>query len=95
MCAAPGGKALAIIQTLYPRLVVANDNKRARVKRIEEAIAQFLSNIVESQKMVVITERDGRRIDEKDVYNKVRIVIFPIICLIFEHPNSSICLDFS
>ena len=73
MCAAPGGKALAIIQTLYPRLIVANDNKRARVKRIEEAIAQFLSDMAESQKMVVVTEKDGRVIDEKNVYNKILV----------------------
>lgn len=34
MCAAPGGKTLAILQTMLPRLVVSNDRDHRRMKRL-------------------------------------------------------------
>ncbi|XP_030756681.1 5-methylcytosine rRNA methyltransferase NSUN4-like [Sitophilus oryzae] len=42
MCAAPGGKSLLAIQTLYPELVVSNDLSNSRVNRIQSVFNQFL-----------------------------------------------------
>lgn len=71
MCASPGGKTLAILQTLLPRVVVANDISQSRANRIKGVIQQFGSDIPDLQKMCVVTEMDARAIDEKDVYNKI------------------------
>ncbi|XP_003704061.2 5-methylcytosine rRNA methyltransferase l(2)10685 isoform X2 [Megachile rotundata] len=71
MCAAPGGKTLAILQTLLPQVVVANDVSHSRVRRIKDVIQQFGSDIPELQNMFVVTEMDARAIDEKNVYNKI------------------------
>lgn len=38
MCAAPGGKALIALQTLYPDVVVCNDSEASRVKRINNVL---------------------------------------------------------
>ncbi|XP_076626824.1 5-methylcytosine rRNA methyltransferase l(2)10685 [Colletes latitarsis] len=73
MCAAPGGKALTILQTLMPRLLVINDNMQSRVKRIENVMEQYVSDVYEAEKIFYLTERDARTIDEKDVYDKILV----------------------
>ena len=42
MCAAPGGKTLAIIQTMMPCRVVANDRDHARMKRLLDVMSAYL-----------------------------------------------------
>lgn len=71
MCAAPGGKSLTILQTLMPRVLVANDLTQSRVKRLQKVVNQFVSDIYKTENMLLITNLDARAIDEKDVYNKV------------------------
>ncbi|CAL7946971.1 unnamed protein product [Xylocopa violacea] len=71
MCAAPGGKALTILQTLMPRVLVANDIMQSRVKRIKNVIKEYVSNVYNTKDMLLVTELDARTIDEKDIYNKI------------------------
>lgn len=71
MCAAPGGKTLTILQTLVPRLMVANDVQQSRVKRINNVISQYLAGIGQWEDKLFVTERDARIIDEENIYNKV------------------------
>ncbi|XP_076755521.1 5-methylcytosine rRNA methyltransferase l(2)10685 [Xylocopa sonorina] len=73
MCAAPGGKALTILQTLMPRVLVANDLMQSRVKRIKNVMEEYVSNVYNTEKMLFITELDARGIDEKDIYNKILV----------------------
>ncbi|XP_029659923.1 5-methylcytosine rRNA methyltransferase NSUN4 isoform X1 [Formica exsecta] len=73
MCAAPGGKALSILQTLMPRMIVANDVSKSRVKRIHNVINQYVAGIGQWQDRLYVTERDARFIDDKDVYNKILV----------------------
>lgn len=75
MCAAPGGKALTILQTLMPRLVIANDVIESRIKRIKNVMNQFVSNICEKENMFLITQQDARTINENGRYNKVYILM--------------------
>lgn len=75
MCAAPGGKALTILQTLMPRLVIANDVVESRIKRIKNVMNQFVSNICEKENMFLITRQDARAISENGRYNKVYILM--------------------
>ncbi|XP_053973827.1 5-methylcytosine rRNA methyltransferase NSUN4 [Hylaeus volcanicus] len=72
MCAAPGGKALTILQTLLPKVVVANDKVESRVNRINNVMEQYVLNLCDEQSLFV-TEQDARAIDEKDIYNKILV----------------------
>ncbi|XP_033339014.2 5-methylcytosine rRNA methyltransferase l(2)10685 isoform X1 [Megalopta genalis] len=72
MCAAPGGKSLAIVQTLMPHLLVANDVSESRANKIRTVINQYLFN-TGKEKMIIVTENDARLIDEKDLYNKILV----------------------
>lgn len=75
MCAAPGGKALTILQTLMPRLLIANDIVKSRIKRIKNVMNQFVSNICEKENMFLIMQQDARAINENGRYNKVYILM--------------------
>lgn len=84
MCAAPGGKSLTILQTLMPRLLVANDLQLSRVKRIKNVMTQFINGIGQWQDRVCVTQQDARAISDKDMYNKV-ITAFHLSSFLF--PN--------
>ncbi|KMQ95570.1 methyltransferase nsun4 [Lasius niger] len=73
MCAAPGGKALSILQTLMPRMLVANDISKSRVRRIHNVIDQYVAGIGQWEERLYVTERDARYIDDKDTYNKILV----------------------
>lgn len=78
MCAAPGGKTLTILQTLMPRLMVANDLQTSRVKRIHNVINQFVNGIGQWEEKLYVTQRDARVIEDKDMFNKVIFFLFPL-----------------
>lgn len=71
MCAAPGGKTLSMLQTLMPRLIVANDIQKSRVQRIHNITNQYLADIGQWHDRLFVTQQDARFIDDKDMYNKV------------------------
>ncbi|OAD52181.1 Putative methyltransferase NSUN4 [Eufriesea mexicana] len=73
MCAAPGGKALTILQTLMPRLLVVNDIKESKVNKIKMIMNQYTSDIYKGENMLIIKQGDARRIDETGVYNKILV----------------------
>lgn len=75
MCAAPGGKTLTILQTLLPRLMVANDMQLSRVKRIKNVINQYVNGIGQGEDKLYVTRQDARVIGDKDIFNKV--ILFP------------------
>ncbi|XP_012288195.1 5-methylcytosine rRNA methyltransferase NSUN4 [Orussus abietinus] len=73
MCAAPGGKFLASLQTLLPRVIVANDSQSSRVKRINNVLHQYISDMGQWDNRLFVTEQDARFIDDKDVFNKILV----------------------
>ncbi|XP_071879065.1 5-methylcytosine rRNA methyltransferase l(2)10685 [Bombus fervidus] len=73
MCAAPGGKALTILQTLMPRVLVANDVTESRIKRLKNVMNQYVSNMCEKENTLTITQQDARAIDENGTYNKILV----------------------
>ncbi|XP_066140335.1 5-methylcytosine rRNA methyltransferase NSUN4 [Euwallacea fornicatus] len=69
MCAAPGGKSLLALQTLYPERLVSNDVSNSRVTRIENVYQQFLYDLDErwlTPGRVKLTNLDGRFIEMDD-----------------------------
>ncbi|KYM96279.1 PREDICTED: 5-methylcytosine rRNA methyltransferase NSUN4 [Cyphomyrmex costatus] len=73
MCAAPGGKALSILQTLMPRVMIVNDLTKSRVKRINNVINEYVAGIGQWEDRLCVTEQDARFIDEKDMFNKILV----------------------
>jgi hypothetical protein len=52
---------------------VCNDIWESRVKRIKSVIKQYLYDVDNWKNQLVVTQRDGRDIDEYNVYNKVTL----------------------
>ncbi|XP_031850578.2 5-methylcytosine rRNA methyltransferase l(2)10685 [Nomia melanderi] len=73
MCAAPGGKALAILQTLMPRVLVANDVMESRVNKLNNVVRQYMLNASKLGNMLYVTENDARYIDDTNVFNKILV----------------------
>ncbi|XP_050295347.1 5-methylcytosine rRNA methyltransferase NSUN4 [Anthonomus grandis grandis] len=65
LCAAPGGKSLLAIQTLYPDRVLSNDISYSRVNRIKHVYEQFLYDLNErwfKTERVKLSHADGRNL---------------------------------
>lgn len=73
MCAAPGGKSLLAIQTLLPANVVMNDKLPSRLERVKQVIATYVSKIGQWDQKILLSLKDGRIIDDKNVFNKVSL----------------------
>ncbi|PSN46828.1 5-methylcytosine rRNA methyltransferase NSUN4 [Blattella germanica] len=73
MCAAPGGKSLIMLQTLFPDLIVCNDVSLSRTNRIRDVLKQYLYDLDEWKNRLIITQKDGRVIDDFNVYNKILV----------------------
>lgn len=77
-CAAPGGKSLAMLQTLYPEFLVSNDLQASRVDRINRILKDFLIDYEEKweNKRCVVTEEDARMISQYGMYDKVSYYLY-------------------
>jgi hypothetical protein len=60
---------------LFPAHLVCNDVWESRVKRIKSVIKQYLYDTDKWKHQLVVTQRDGRDIDEYNVYNKVTFIM--------------------
>lgn len=74
-CAAPGGKALLMLQTLYPNVLVCNDIPETRVKRIRKVMRDFVFDFEENwqQKRCFIIHEDARLLREYKKYDKILV----------------------
>ncbi|KAL7304112.1 hypothetical protein TKK_0003570 [Trichogramma kaykai] len=73
MCAAPGGKSMMALQTLYPRIIVANDIQTSRTNRINDFLEEFLPDMGDWREKFFLTQSDARHIDEQNIYNKILV----------------------
>ncbi|RZF32742.1 hypothetical protein LSTR_LSTR005935 [Laodelphax striatellus] len=67
MCAAPGGKSLVALQTLYPEYIVCND--KFRLKRIKSVMDSYFYD----QSRIRMTSQDGSSIGDSNTYNKILV----------------------
>lgn len=74
-CAAPGGKSLLMLQTLYPDVLVCNDLQESRVKRIRHLMKEFLFDFEQrwENKRVMLQQSDARSIQEYDAFDKILV----------------------
>ncbi|KAH0618654.1 hypothetical protein JD844_018051 [Phrynosoma platyrhinos] len=73
LCAAPGGKTLALLQTGCCRELAANDLSTSRTHRLHEVFHRYLPQ--ELQKVVRITSWDGRKWGELETSTFDRVLV--------------------
>uniref|UniRef100_A0A1I8NEZ8 NOL1/NOP2/Sun domain family member 4 n=1 Tax=Musca domestica TaxID=7370 RepID=A0A1I8NEZ8_MUSDO len=75
-CAAPGGKSLLMLQTLYPEQLVCNDVMESRVNRIRKVMKEYLFDFDErwlGQQRLILNQCDARNLDDYGSYDKILI----------------------
>lgn len=75
LCAAPGGKSMLALQTLYPSTITSNDCTKSRVDRLYNVYRQFLFDFDKTflnDGRVVISQKDGRSF-ENACYDRVLV----------------------
>lgn len=74
-CAAPGGKSLLLLQTLYPNLLVSNDLKPSRTRRIKNVFNEFVIDFEANwlNKRCFISESDARGLSDYNQYDRVLV----------------------
>ncbi|KAJ8916818.1 hypothetical protein NQ315_005825 [Exocentrus adspersus] len=75
MCAAPGGKSLLALQSLYPECIVSNDVSQSRLNRIDSVFRQFLYDFDErwlNTGRIRLTKFDGRFVVE-DNFDRILV----------------------
>ena len=76
LCAGPGGKSLAILQTLHPASLVCNDVNHERVRRVISVLDQYLGRgegVGRVRKTVTLSRRDGTRLEDYEAYDRVLV----------------------
>lgn len=73
-CCAPGGKSLVLLQSMLPKMIVCNDIKEKRVKRIRNLFNQYLTDFESSwlDSSVKIQINDARECNHVATYDKVK-----------------------
>lgn len=74
-CAAPGGKSLLLLQTMYPNVLVSNDLSQSRVRRIKSLFGEFLIDFERDwlNRRCFVSESDARALDEYGQYDRVLV----------------------
>ena len=78
MCSGPGGKALAMLQTLTPASLVCNDVNGERVRRVIRVLDQYLGREVGGgiggvRNAVTLTRQDGAQMIDYECYDRVLV----------------------
>ncbi|XP_005398733.1 PREDICTED: 5-methylcytosine rRNA methyltransferase NSUN4 isoform X3 [Chinchilla lanigera] len=75
LCAAPGGKTLALLQTLCCRNLAANDLSTSRTGRLQKVLQSYVPQDIRERNQVRVTSWDGRKWGELegDTYDRVLV----------------------
>lgn len=73
LCAAPGGKTLALLQTQCCRQLAANDLSTSRTHRLHEVLGRYLPK--ELRDIVRISSWDGRRFGDLEMNTYDRVLV--------------------
>lgn len=76
LCAGPGGKSLAILQTMYAERITCNDTSHERVRRILGVLDQYVGRgdgVGGARKCVEVQKRDGAQICDYGTYDRVLV----------------------
>ena len=86
MCSGPGGKSLAIAQTLRPSLIHCNDADGSRLQRVKNTFSSYLNTGERdfSQGLVEYTRLYGEGV-EKVIENRFNKVLCDVMCTTDRH----------
>ncbi|XP_055111406.1 5-methylcytosine rRNA methyltransferase NSUN4 isoform X14 [Symphalangus syndactylus] len=75
LCAAPGGKTLALLQTGCCRNLAANDLSTSRIARLQKILHSYVPEEIRDGNQVRVTSWDGRKWGELegDTYDRVLV----------------------
>jgi len=76
MCAGPGGKSLAMLQTMYPDTITCNDNSYERVRRVLNVLDQYIGRgegVGGVRNTVEVTRSDGALLSDYGTYDRVLV----------------------
>lgn len=72
-CSAPGGKALAILQTLRPSKLVCNEKSESRMARLKNVINTYVPKIPMVRRTLELQQMDAKLIDAYDTFDKILV----------------------
>ncbi|CAD6998442.1 unnamed protein product [Ceratitis capitata] len=74
-CAAPGGKSLIMLQTLYPDILICNDIQESRLNRIRKVMQEYIFDYKENweNKRVALSQCDAKFLDSYDSFDKILV----------------------
>lgn len=75
LCAAPGGKTLALLQTQAVRFLWANDLSESRMSRLQRTLHSYLPRELCSEDQLCITSFDGRKWHEVGVDDFDKVLV--------------------
>ena len=70
-CAAPGGKSLAMLQTLRPSKIVMNEKSLARMERLKNVIKSYVPEMAPLKSMIELRKSDAKTITDYETYDKI------------------------
>ena len=73
LCSAPGGKALVMLQSLYPKTVVCNEHSQARIRRLKNVMDSYIPDLKSLAGALIIQQSDGMLLKEPGGYDKVLV----------------------
>lgn len=72
-CSAPGGKSLAMLMTMKPKYLLANDVSKSRLGRMRTVIKQFLPDTEYVKSTLELANIDARKLVEPDRFDKILV----------------------
>lgn len=72
-CAAPGGKALAMLMTLKPKYLLCNDSSQSRLVRLSRVIKQYIPDISYVRSTLEISGNNARALVKPDAFDKILV----------------------
>ncbi|XP_014086434.1 5-methylcytosine rRNA methyltransferase NSUN4 isoform X1 [Bactrocera oleae] len=74
-CAAPGGKSLIMLQTLFPDTLICNDIQESRLNRIRKVLQEYIFDYKEKweNKRIVLNQCDAKYMDNYESFDKILV----------------------
>ncbi|XP_028894501.1 5-methylcytosine rRNA methyltransferase NSUN4 isoform X2 [Zeugodacus cucurbitae] len=74
-CAAPGGKSLIMLQTLFPDVLICNDIQESRLNRIRKVMQEYIFDYKEKweNKRIVLNQCDAKYMDNYESFDKILV----------------------
>ncbi|XP_018787507.1 PREDICTED: 5-methylcytosine rRNA methyltransferase NSUN4 isoform X2 [Bactrocera latifrons] len=74
-CAAPGGKSLIMLQTLFPDTLICNDIQESRLNRIRKVMQEYIFDYKDKweNKRIIFNQCDAKYMDNYESFDKILV----------------------